>query len=187
MIHVGTLTHPSLILDVTQSHTQKRMNNAVVKHLLPATIWQDIERLMNHTSPICFAHTGENYNSLDSHIKSKHKDSGMICETCQRSFRDNYALRRHRQSHEGTSTMEMCTKCYGVFKHLKNHFINCKAPKTKNFKCGICNVSFLREKNLSMHIKRKHTSPKLYPCGCGKSFLYPFSVKRHSKTCKQAE
>uniref|UniRef100_K1Q6L1 Uncharacterized protein n=1 Tax=Magallana gigas TaxID=29159 RepID=K1Q6L1_MAGGI len=55
--NVGTLTHPSLILDVTQSHTQKRMNNAVVKHLLPATIWQDIERLMNHTSPICFAHT----------------------------------------------------------------------------------------------------------------------------------
>lgn len=33
------------------------MNNAVVKHSLPATIWQDIERLMNHTSPICFAHT----------------------------------------------------------------------------------------------------------------------------------
>lgn len=78
--------------------------------------------------------------------------------------------------------MEMSTKCNGVFKHLKNHFINCKAVK-----CGICNVSFLREKNLSMHIKRKHTSPKLYPCGCGKSFLYPFSVKRHSKTCKQAE
>lgn len=105
----------------------------------------------------------------------------MICETCQKRFRDIYALRRHRQPHEGTSTMELCTKCNGVFKHLKNHFINCKAPKTKNFKCGICNVSFLREKNLSMHIKRKHTSPKLYPCGCGKCFLYPFSVKRHSK------
>lgn len=111
----------------------------------------------------------------------------MICETCQRSFRDNYALRRHRQSHEGTSTMEMCTKCNGVFKHLKNHFINCKAPKPKILNVAFAAFHFSEKKNLSMHIKRKHTLPKLYPCGCRKSFLYPFSVKRHSKTCKQAE
>lgn len=136
-------------------------------------------------------HCGEIYktkHSLDSHIRFKHTESGMICETCQKRFRDNYALRRHRQSHEETSTLEMCTKCNGYFKHLKNHSINCKAKKAKELKCDICKVSFSEKKDLSMHIKRKHTTtPKSYQCGCGKSFLYTFSIKRHSKACKQAE
>lgn len=42
--------------------------------------------------------------------------------------------------------MEMCIKCNGVFKYLKNYFINCKVFKIKNFKCGICCVLFFREK-----------------------------------------
>lgn len=59
-IHLGTLTHPSLILGVTQSPIQQQINNAVsavVKHKLAATIWQEIERLMKHAQKIWFAHT----------------------------------------------------------------------------------------------------------------------------------
>lgn len=80
--------------------------------------------------------------------------------------------------------MEMCIKCNGVFKYLKNYFINCKVFKIKNFKCGICNVLFFREKNFFMYIKRKYILFKLYLCGCRKSFLYLFFVKRYLKMCK---
>lgn len=111
------------------------------------------------------------FKEFDSHIRFKPKESGMVSDTCQKRFRDNFALRRHRQSYEGTSTMEMCTKWNGVFKHLKNQFINRKANKANESICDICNVSFSEKK--SMHIKRKHTTTKLYSCGCGKSFFIP--------------
>lgn len=119
------------------------------------------------------------FKEFDSHIRFKPKESGMVSDTCQKRLRDNFALRRHRQSYEGTSTMEMCTKWNGVFKHLKNQFINRKANKANESICDICNVSFSEKK--SMHIKRKHTTTKLYPCGCGKSFLYQYFFERHSK------
>lgn len=109
------------------------------------------------------------FKEFDSHIRFKPKESGMVSDTCQKRFRDNFALRRHRQSYEGTSTMEMCTKWNGVFKHLKNQFINRKANKVNESICDICNVSFSEKK--SMHIKRKHTTTKLYPCGCGKKLF----------------
>lgn len=108
------------------------------------------------------------FKEFDSHIRFKPKESGMVSDTCQKRFRDNFALRRHRQSYEGTSTMEMCTKWNGVFKHLKNPFINRKANKANESICDICNISFSEKK--SMHIKRKHTTTKLYPCG----FLYQY-------------
>lgn len=55
VIHLGTLTHPSLILGVSQSPIQQQINNAVsavVKHKLAATIRQEIERFMKHAQQI---------------------------------------------------------------------------------------------------------------------------------------
>nr|XP_022330908.1 gastrula zinc finger protein XlCGF7.1-like isoform X5 [Crassostrea virginica] len=141
----------------------------------------------NRSTILLCPYCGEKFKykpTLDCHIKFKHLESGKICHICEKRFKDSYALRRHISSHEGQSRKEMCTKCRGVYKDLKNHFPRCKVEKVKKFKCDTCNTFFVEKRYLAMHTKRKHTAPKRYTCICGSYFAYTFSLNRHLNTCK---
>lgn len=101
-------------------------------------------------------------SSFDDHEEEVTEESVQyICDTCGNSYSSKSNLRRHTKSHSETNEQ----------------------------RCERCGKTFTSSYNLARHRKthEPHTSPKLYPCGCGKSFLYQFSLKIHSKACKQAE
>lgn len=109
-------------------------------------MWQGTKRYTT-IAPHLFDHTVEKIfkykPKLDCHIRFKHLEFGKVCQICENRFKNSNALRRNMRSHEGQSTKEMCNKCYGIYKDLKNHFPKCKVEKVKKIKCDICNTFFV--------------------------------------------
>lgn len=84
-------------------------------------------------------------------------------------------------THEGQSTKEMWTICYGIYKDLKKKSLS-KMQSRKGKKIQMW--QFVEKRYLAMHMKRQHTAPKRYRCICGINIAYSCSLNRYLKTCK---
>lgn len=130
-------------------------------------------------------HCGKTFNSkvaIANHVKFKHNDGGRTCNTCDKKFKDNYALQRHLKSHDNTTNP--CPKCGKEFKDVKNHVKVCGTKKLpRQYCCDLCDKMFLCKRYLRGHLKNKHRGGNFHPCACGKTFSYKCSLKRHQKIC----
>jgi hypothetical protein len=97
------------------------------------------------------------YNSIDglnSHIRFKHKQTGKLCDTCKKDFKDTYALNRHMTKY--SDEREVCTQCHGKFKDIKSHMVSCKAKKTKKYQCDHCDKMIYEKRYALIHKKRTY-------------------------------
>ena len=74
---------------------------------------------------------------------------------------------------------DVCPRCCGLFKDVKQHALSCKITKTKAHKYGYCDKVFVEKRYLSDHIDKKHLKPKLHVCKCGKNYSYVYALPRH--------
>ncbi|CAD6184730.1 unnamed protein product [Caenorhabditis auriculariae] len=85
---------------------------------------------------------------------------------------------------ERAVTFAQCTICGLMLKHpskIKQHMSSHEGFKP--YKCGECGQSFTRPTSLKLHIRRKHTGDRPYPCRfeCGKEFVCAASRNEHEK------
>ena len=77
-----------------------------------------------------------------------------ICQTCEKTFPNQVALRKHVNIHKETYKCEVYQKLfqtrYMLTRHQKVH------DKRKDFSCTCCNANFSIKSNLNRHYKNAH-------------------------------
>ena len=150
------------------------------KYLLSTHQRRQHQNTHPHICPQC-GNVFSSLPSLTNHIRNVHQERKLSCDICGKKCKDNFALKRHVQSHEKSTTP--CPKCSRECKDMDKHALRCSSiAKPKAYTCEICNKKFVAKAYLRQHLKNKH-DPKDHFCVCGKSFQYPFSLKRHQKIC----
>lgn len=117
------------------------------------------------------------------HDGNAHKKK-FVCSKCGYGFRSSFALRRHLLSHEDASFQ--CNECGKKFKYkdsLRSHSL----LHSQKFECQ-CGITFSGKKELLRHQRNKHGiglrkgTNKKFKCEiCGKVFLYPSDLERHTQ------
>jgi KRAB domain-containing zinc finger protein len=94
--------------------------------------------------------------SLTKHVKEQHLNPmAFKCSVCNKSFNTNSTLVIHSRHHSG------------------------ELP----FSCPFCDKWFRARSIVSLHVLRKHTTPRRYPCQhCHKTFSTCARLERHDCT-----
>nr|XP_006822223.1 PREDICTED: transcription factor E4F1-like [Saccoglossus kowalevskii] len=117
-------------------------------------------------------------NQQSSDNNSGEQQLGLKCADCERTFRHEEALDKHRRVNHQIYSCEKCNitlkSISAVKAHVKSH-----SPSGKPFVCGTCNKSFKLEAILKAHLK-VHSGIRDYKCPeCGDSFKTKGSLDRH--------
>jgi uncharacterized Zn-finger protein len=103
-------------------------------------------------------YVGLTQSSLNQHTIRKHTtERRYACDICQKSFNDNSACKRHRQTHD----------------------------KSQTFACSVTDCTFTTQNasNLQQHIRNIHTRRQLLPCkDCSFQAANTQSLKKHMLT-----
>lgn len=114
-----------------------------------------------------------------------HETPQFECLGCKKTFHTEWLLKRHNISHTG-DTNHICTVCGARFAssyNLRRHEEDTHLQQ-KRIKCDICEKTFKRKEQLSVHVL-SHSGEKPHKCSkCGKGFVVKRYLKRHS--CKKA-
>ncbi|XP_045773639.1 zinc finger protein 708-like [Maniola jurtina] len=147
-----------------------------------------------------------NDESLDLSVKNESNNIDLTCDICSSGFESKDLLSAHIKSHGEKDRMYSCEECNKVFKknsHLKRHKtihkdkfphvdpLNIITPKENvdtnilcepkdEFKCSKCLLAFKSINSLSAHM-RKHTEKgRILSCKeCNKVFKKLSHLKRH--------
>lgn len=107
------------------------------------------------------------------------------CDFCSKNFSDQTSYKMHRRIHTGEKPHK-CDQCSASFIQ-KNHLIRHSRMHTgdRPYKCEICDKSFTLKCNYKSHL-RIHTGERPYTCEyCKKSFAQGATYSRHLRTHKK--
>ncbi|XP_049883084.1 zinc finger protein 62 homolog [Pectinophora gossypiella] len=104
------------------------------------------------------------------------------CQTCNRSFNDNYLLIAHTQRFHQRVKPHKCDFCERSFfttRELAKHSL--KHTSIEEYSCDECSKTFTRKTALLEH-KREHRKDRRFKCTfCDKDFLRKWSLKLHMR------
>ncbi|XP_055642230.1 zinc finger protein 234-like isoform X2 [Toxorhynchites rutilus septentrionalis] len=137
-----------------------------------------------------------------------------VCSICSRHFSSPTVLREHMASHKNQRLWKcgLCPLRFNSYTPFINHSrvhtnekkYGCRHGCEKRFKyqgdrdrheklthlgirpfsCGVCPASFVRDRDLRLHM-RKHTGIKLFPCeNCDASFDKLSEIRQHKEECE---
>uniref|UniRef100_A0A667ZCL8 C2H2-type domain-containing protein n=1 Tax=Myripristis murdjan TaxID=586833 RepID=A0A667ZCL8_9TELE len=123
------------------------------------------------TCPVC-SKTFPRATAMRRHqeIHSSNRDLRYKCPNCDKRFRDQYDMNRHKMRvHEKEETNDAKMDDLG----------DPKTPESKN--CFLCGKYFARRVDMERHMK-SHSEDRPYKCAfCEKKFKHPYVLKRHQK------
>ena len=108
----------------------------------------------------------KNAHSLQSHMRGKHGNQSLKCETCDQTFIWRQSYNRHRS--------------------------NCKGPpvpeeeEAKVHGCSHCAARFKLLRSLKEHIQAQHETPKFSCAKCSARFKWKSQYYRHRRSCNVA-
>ncbi|XP_076452417.1 uncharacterized protein LOC143288042 [Babylonia areolata] len=111
----------------------------------------------------------------------RHRNKKLL--SCNRSFRTNSQLNKHRQSRHGEMQhpfrCNRCGQCFVKAQTLKHHMYSHTGERP--FKCPQCPSTFTRRDYLNKHMTT-HTGEKRFQCDvCSKKFAFVSSLNSHKK------
>ena len=123
-----------------------------------------------------------------SHTAAHFTKTEHICDTCGKSFSENFSLQNHMRLHTGEKPF-MCSYCEKTFRTregLKDHedIIHTKVGLKH---CAACGEEFTTNRGLKSHMNLKHGVEERFQCKfCGFYFLSMEGHRAHEETapCK---
>lgn len=147
-------------------------------------------------------------------------EKSFVCNVCAMSFKYSSILKNHLKSHEDPTECPICHKLLpNMARHLKWHQrpkpapfkcsqcgklcstkqvlqehtrrVHEKVPLGKTYTCDVCELNFIRNKDLRRH-SFIHFSGKIYSCntpGCNEMFKKATNLQEHAKvhdSCMEA-
>lgn len=118
----------------------------------------DDPQLPHHLCAVC-KDTFDTKEELQKHKCCHFRTANQIvyfCKTCTKTFKTSEGLKKHQVVHPGGPkiTRYICDYCYNSYKSkqtLNKHQYNVHS-KEKPFKCQICKMSFIVERNYCKHL-----------------------------------
>lgn len=102
----------------------------------------------------------------------------FTCSFCPKTFKRNYRLKLHHQTHTGERPYlcDHCSKSFSRKFRLREHLLRYFGHK--NFSCNDCSIRFLSQWELNEHM-RMHTG-EMYQCNeCLKTFSKKGYLRKH--------
>ena len=86
------------------------------------------------------------------------KNKKFTCTQCQQQFRYQWLLKQHVENKHLGVRRYVCDVCQKAFsyKHVLQHHMFIHTGE-KSFKCNHCQQLFRSQRNLTVHIQRKHS------------------------------
>jgi hypothetical protein len=144
------------------------------------------EKHLRHDSIPCSANCGKTFPSkplMHKHLKYMHYNDNEKLESLIKKKKLEFD--QYYANHDFNETLEV-----GSFVSIWDTLdVNVQenlpfdpSKSNKNLKCPKCDVILTRKSNLSLHLIKYHSQPRLYPCtyaDCNKSFDYKHVLRRH--------
>ncbi|KXJ72832.1 hypothetical protein RP20_CCG017157 [Aedes albopictus] len=140
---------------------------------------EERNRMQKTVCPVC----GKLMRNLQAHMAIHENQRSWECNICHARFNLYELCVRHQRVHDGLRNFacrQGCDKRYKASgdrdRHEKQVHLGIMP-----FGCDLCESSFVRERDLRLHM-RKHTGQKLYPCDqCQASFDRKTDFEEHVK------
>ncbi|XP_039761993.1 zinc finger protein 91-like isoform X1 [Pararge aegeria] len=123
---------------------------------------------------------------LGNHLRTVHlgKNKRNKCNICNERFAYHSHKLRHMVKAHGAPELKLkCHLCDRVYKYQKRLTVHIKHDHhlVRNFKCNLCELSFVDSAKLKMHMT-KHTGVREYQCDvCLKSYRRKDTLVEHMK------
>ncbi|KAK8788872.1 hypothetical protein V5799_021353 [Amblyomma americanum] len=126
----------------------------------------------------------KNKASLSKHMMKHTGEHKYHCEICDRRFQFKSVLQVHMKVHNRITPFK-CPKCKRSFTTdtgLQNHL---KKLHSDPVICHLCNLPFVRQHNLVVHLMQRHGQTAQYRCtSCRKPFFTEDDLNNHKSVCK---
>lgn len=126
----------------------------------------------------------KNKASLAKHMVKHTGEHKFRCEICDRGFQFKSVLQVHMKVHNRITPFK-CPKCKRSFTTdtgLQNHL---KKSHSDPVICHLCNLPFVRQHNLVVHLMQRHGQTAQYRCtSCRKPFFTEDDLNNHKSVCK---
>lgn len=124
-----------------------------------------------------------------NHLASKTITKGSKCEFCQKTFKVESALERHKRVHTKVKPFKCdskeCNKAFSQKEMLKRHKVIHLSIDDAPFACNYCDKKFRQKEPLKQHINKAHsedaeTKTREFSCQiCQKQFAHSSGLSRH--------
>lgn len=117
--------------------------------------------------------------SLDRH-KLCHQPPSLSCVVCDKTFREEWARKRHLKTHSADGTC-VCPTCGNVFSSqfcLNRHEKSVHQEK-KDHQCDQCNARYSRKDALQIHVNGHHGETPFKCERCHKTYKLKKSLMKH--------
>ena len=122
----------------------------------------------------------------ETHKPSEERDTKFLCAFCGKGFQNRTHYTDHLNIHTGARPYicNICNKTFrcnpALFKHKELH-------RKVDLHCTICDINLPTRKELRMHMNRMHdtTTGAVFKCVCSAEFDMQPSLQQHQSTCGQ--